>query len=120
MKSSQIHIIVHRNSQGAMPFAEWLNSLKDERGKAQIAMTLDKIQAGNTGPLKQVTGYKDLSEIRIKAKGPGYRLYCIQDGPTLIILLAGGIKTTQSRDLTKAAEEANDYRKQKRNRGSVE
>ena len=80
-------------------FHEWLQSLRDHRAKAIIVKRIDRLAAGNLGDIKAVGG--PVRELRI-AYGPGYRLYCVQRGSTIIVLLCGGDKSSQSRDIAKA------------------
>jgi putative addiction module killer protein len=91
-----------------LAFANWLDRLKDQRGRARILARLDRLTVGNLGDVKPVGS--GMSELRI-AHGPGYRVYLVQRAAVLIILLCGGDKTTQSRDIARAkrmAEELND------------
>lgn len=80
-------------------FAKWLDRLKDRRGRARILARLDRLTLGNLGDVKPVGS--GVSELRV-AHGPGYRLYLVQRGTVLIILLCGGDKSTQRRDIARA------------------
>lgn len=80
-------------------FHDWLQGLRDHRARAIIVKRIDRLAAGNLGDIKTVGG--TLRELRIPY-GPGYRLYCIPRGSTLLVLLCGGDKSTQSRDIAKA------------------
>ena len=80
-------------------FHTWLQGLRDHRAKAIIVKRIDRLATGNLGDIKPVGG--SVRELRI-AYGPGYRLYCVQRGSTLIVLLCGGDKSSQSRDIAKA------------------
>ncbi len=80
-------------------FAKWLDRLKDQRGRVRILARLDRLTLGNLGDVKPVGS--GVSELRI-AHGPGYRIYLVQRGTVLIILLCGGDKSTQSRDIARA------------------
>jgi putative addiction module killer protein len=80
-------------------FDHWLSTLRDRRALARIAARLDRLAAGNPGDVEPVGN--GLSELRINY-GPGYRVYFIQRGPVLIILLCGGDKSSQSRDIKQA------------------
>ena len=80
-------------------FDKWLKALKDVRGRAIILVRIERLAAGNAGDVKPVGG--GLSELRI-AYGPGYRIYWKRQGQTLILLLAGGDKSTQVADIAKA------------------
>jgi putative addiction module killer protein len=80
-------------------FQDWLDGLKDLRVQIRIVARLRLAEAGNLGDWKSVGG--DVSEMRVDA-GPGYRLYFTRRGSLLIVMLAGGDKSTQSRDIKRA------------------
>ena len=80
-------------------FRKWLAGLRDERARARILKRLDRAQAGNLGDVAPVG--EGVSEMRI-FHGPGYRLYFVQRGSELIVLLCGGDKSTQAADITEA------------------
>lgn len=80
-------------------FAKWLDNLRDIRGKARVLIRIERLASGNAGDVKPVG--EGISEMRINY-GPGYRVYFIQRGGELIILLAGGDKSSQSRDIKAA------------------
>ncbi|WP_347268908.1 type II toxin-antitoxin system RelE/ParE family toxin [Paracoccus sp. (in: a-proteobacteria)] len=80
-------------------FDRWLSDLRDRRAIARIAARLDRLAAGNPGDVEPVG--EGVSELRINY-GPGYRVYFIQRGPVLVILLCGGDKSTQSKDIRQA------------------
>ena len=82
-------------------FSKWLVELRDIRARARIQARIDRLELGNVGDAKPVGG--GVSEMRIDY-GPGYRVYFIQQGTQLIILLAGGDKKTQSRDISRARD----------------
>lgn len=79
-------------------FAAWLGKLADTRAKARIVGRIARVELGNLGDWKRFDG---LLELRIDT-GPGYRLYAAQRGMTLVILLCGGDKRSQSRDIERA------------------
>ncbi len=87
-------------------FDTWLKKLKDVRGKARIIRMLDRLAQGNAGDVRPIG--KGLSELRLDV-GPGYRVYYLQDGDTLILLLCGGDKSTQQKDIDKAHELAGSW-----------
>lgn len=80
-------------------FSEWLRNLKDRQARARIAIRLDRLEEGNPGNSKSVG--EGVVELKIDF-GPGYRIYYIQRGEVLIVLLCGGDKTTQARDIQRA------------------
>ena len=80
-------------------FAEWLSSLRDSKAKAKILVRLTRMELGNLGDHKSIGN--GLSEIRIDY-GPGYRLYYTKNGNTILILLVGGDKSSQQKDIERA------------------
>lgn len=83
-------------------FANWLKSLKDVRAQARIFMRINRLEAGLLGDVKFFNG---IGELRVDY-GPGYRVYFVQRGNEIIILLCGGDKSTQSKDIKQAIEMA--------------
>jgi putative addiction module killer protein len=82
-------------------YSRWFNSLRDRQARARIDIRIRRLSIGNPGDVKPVG--KGVSELRIDY-GPGYRVYFIQRGETLIVLLAGGDKRTQNRDIKTALD----------------
>jgi len=80
-------------------FAEWMVGLRDLRARAKIAARIDRLALGNPGDVEPVG--EGVSELRIHF-GPGYRVYFKRQGPTLIVLLCGGDKSAQARDIKAA------------------
>ena len=80
-------------------FQVWLDRLKDLRAQVRIATRLRLAEAGNLGDWKAVGG--EVSEMRVDV-GPGYGLYFTRRGSILIVMLAGGDKSTQARDIKRA------------------
>ena len=80
-------------------FSDWFKNLRDARAKARIAVRIDRLILGNPGDVKPVGA--GVSELRIP-NGPGYRLYYVQKGDQLVILLCGGHKGSQRRDIVTA------------------
>lgn len=80
-------------------FAKWLDGLNDIRARARIMVRIERLAAGNPGDVRPVG--EGVSELRIDY-GPGYRVYYRKHGRTVIILLAGGDKRTQSKDIKAA------------------
>jgi putative addiction module killer protein len=86
-------------------YINWFESLRDRQARARIDIRIRRLSVGNPGDVKPVG--QGVSELRIDY-GPGYRVYFIQTGETLIILLAGGDKRTQARDIKTALTLAQD------------
>jgi putative addiction module killer protein len=82
-------------------YARWFESLRDRRARARINARIRRLSLGNPGDVRPVGA--GVSELRI-AYGPGYRVYFVQRGQALVILLAGGDKDTQDRDIRVAIE----------------
>jgi putative addiction module killer protein len=82
-------------------YIDWFASLRDRQARARIDIRIRRLSTGNPGDVKPVG--QGVSELRIDY-GPGYRVYFVQRGETLIILLAGGDKRTQDRDIKTALE----------------
>jgi putative addiction module killer protein len=80
-------------------FSGWFERLRDLRAKAQIIRRLERLEAGNPGDVEPVG--EGVSELRIDY-GPGYRLYFTQHGLSWVLLLCGGDKKSQKRDITRA------------------
>ena len=89
-------------------FRKWLVKLKDERARAAIASRLDRLSYGHAGDAEPVG--QGISELRIHY-GPGYRVYFQRHGDAIIVLLCGGEKSTQTRDIKAAKRLANEWRK---------
>jgi putative addiction module killer protein len=79
-------------------FSDWLEGLRDQRAKARIASRLARLANGNLGDHKR---FDALLELRVDY-GPGYRLYAVQRGNALVIVLCGGDKGSQDRDIARA------------------
>ena len=80
-------------------FSKWLDDLRDLRARARVQVRIERLAAGNPGDVKSIGS--GASEMRIDY-GPGYRVYFLQRGRELIILLAGGDKQTQPADIAVA------------------
>lgn len=101
-----VEIRQYQTADGRIPFAEWMDSLRDPKGRQAILARIARMQAGNRGDWKALgTG---LFELRLPT-GPGYRLYCGHDGATLVLLLCAGSKRTQTRDIEHARDYWKDY-----------
>jgi putative addiction module killer protein len=86
-------------------FAHWLDDLRDLQARARVQVRIERLAAGNPGDVEPVG--EGVSELRINY-GPGYRVYFKKLGRELIILLAGGDKSTQAKDIKAALRLARD------------
>jgi putative addiction module killer protein len=82
-------------------FRRWLSSLADQRARAKIASRVERLGLGNPGDVAPVG--EGISEMRVPY-GPGYRVYFKQTGKTVVLLLCGGDKSTQQKDIKRAKE----------------
>jgi putative addiction module killer protein len=80
-------------------YRDWINSLRDRAGRARIQVRVDRLVRGNPGKHRVLTD--GVCELKINY-GPGYRVYYTQRGDVMIVLLAGGDKSTQSQDIQTA------------------
>jgi putative addiction module killer protein len=80
-------------------FDAWLAALRDRVARSRILIRIDRLTMGNPGDVQPVGA--GVSEMRV-AYGPGYRVYFVQRGDTLVILLCGGDKSTQGHDIARA------------------
>ena len=99
-------LLRYQREDGKVPFSDWLNGLRDRRAQAQIRVRLQRLAAGNLGDIKAVGG--GLSELRIHL-GPGYRVYLAQHGETWVLLLSGGDKSSQQKDIETARNYLRDW-----------
>ncbi|MGS1003075.1 type II toxin-antitoxin system RelE/ParE family toxin [Burkholderia glumae] len=88
-------------------FSDWLRALKDVRGAAKIQVRIDRLLDGNPGDSKSVGG--GVMEMRIDY-GPGYRVYFTQKRGVFVLLLCGGDKSSQSKDIARAHELASELK----------
>ena len=82
-------------------FADWFENLRDRQARSRVDVRIRRLSIGNPGDVEPVG--EGVSELRVDY-GPGYRVYFVRRGPALVILLAGGDKRTQSRDIRRAIE----------------
>ena len=82
-------------------YADWFDGLRDREARSRILVRIRRVSLGNMGDVKALG--EGVSELRI-TYGPGYRVYIKQQGDTLVILLAGGDKSSQKRDVGRAKQ----------------
>lgn len=99
-------VIAYRDSAGKEPFTDWLNDLRDPPTRRRILKRLLRMEQGHYGDVKSVG--EGVKELRFFF-GPGYRIYFGEDGDTLVILLCGGDKDSQSRDVEQAQHYWQEY-----------
>ena len=88
-------------------YRDWIDRLKDRVGRARILVRVDRLIDGNPGQYRDLTD--GISELKIDV-GPGYRVYYSQRGSRLLLLLIGGDKSTQHKDVVKAIQLARSYK----------
>ena len=98
----------YQTEMGRNPFREWLHSLRDAEARARIRVRLNRVRLGNLGDCKPVG--EGVMEFRLDF-GPGYRVYFGQAGDVLVILLCGGDKRTQTRDIATAKQYWQSYKR---------
>jgi len=96
-----IDLLRYQREDGREPFTEWLNTIRDKIAAARIRIRLRQVEAGNFGDCDTVG--ESVIELRIHV-GAGYRVYCARHGKTIVLLLCGGDKSTQDRDIKRAKE----------------
>ncbi len=102
----EIEIEIYETANGKRPFEIWIKGIKEIHTKAKILTRIDRLKLGNFGDCK--TLQEGVCELRIHY-GPGIRIYYGKIGNKVILLLCGGDKSSQSRDITKAKEYLKDY-----------
>ncbi len=107
-KDELIQVEEYLTDQGQCPFAEWLSALKDVTGRALLRKRINRLRRGNFGTTETLGN--GLFELKIYY-GPGYRVYFGRDGETIVILLCGGDKGSQKRDIERARKYWDDYRR---------
>lgn len=107
-------LLTYLTNQDVCPFDDWLDSLKDQRAVAQIQKRLIRVELGNLGDFKSVG--EGVYELRI-FYASGFRIYFGQQGSDIVILLCGGDKSTQSKDILLAKKYWADFVKRRRANG---
>ena len=100
----------YTDEQDKSPYAEWLASLRDARARARVIMQVDRMELSLFGDSEPVGD--GLSEVKIHY-GPGYRVYYGKEGPDAYVLLCGGDKSTQSKDIKRAKTYWQEHKRRK-------
>lgn len=108
MPTFPFEIDYYVTERGDKPFKNWLEGLRDVQGRARIRVRLDRVRLGNLGDHRSVG--EGVQELRIDC-GPGYRVYFGIEGRHVILLLLGGDKSSQRRDITRAKEYWHDHQR---------
>ena len=107
MSGPRITVDYYETLTGKQPYREWFDSLRDKKTQARIQIRVDRLEDGNPGKCEPVGS--GVMELKVDF-GPGYRVYFGQIGAQIVILLTGGDKDSQQRDIKRAHEYWNDYR----------
>lgn len=105
-------IVFYADEDGKEPFQVWIDNLRDKQGRRRIINRLFRVQQGNYGDVEPIG--EGLSELRLFF-GPGYRVYFGEDAGNIVVILCGGDKASQSRDI----ETAKDYWKEYKSRAQT-
>ena len=97
----------YQTSAGKQPFVEWLQGLKDRQARTRIEARLARVAVGNLGDVEPAGA--GVLELRIDW-GPGYRVYFSRLGEVIVLLLCGGDKRTQQKDIQRAKDYLEDYK----------
>lgn len=114
-----IELLYYQTADRKQPFAEWLSALRDKQARGRVRIRLARLRAGNFGDCEPVG--EGVLELRIDW-GPGYRVYFARLGQVVLILLCGGDKRTQDKDIERAKDYFKDYKAraaQQKPRGSA-
>ena len=111
MESSQRTIEFYRTGKARQPFTEWLYGLKDFKGQSRIEIKLDRLRLGNFSGCASLGG--GVHELKVDF-GPGYRVYFGDVDNVVVLLLCGGDKSTQAKDIDLAKKYWADYKKRDR------
>lgn len=106
---AEYEIEIYVNEIGQKPYIEWFKSLGDGKAKLALTVRLQRLRNGNFGDHKIFDG---LFELRINL-GPGYRIYCAKVDKRLVLLLGGGDKSTQDKDIKKCISYLQEYKRRK-------
>lgn len=98
-------VLIFKTADGKEPFWDWLFSLRDKALRNRIEARIERLKHGNYGDHKRFGG---IIELRLDF-GKGYRVYCAEEGNKIVILLTGGDKSSQDKDIKEALEYWREY-----------
>ncbi len=110
----EIEIEFYQDPSGRCPFDDWFESLKELNTRAKILTRLDRLRLGNFGDCKGLGD--EIAELRIHY-GPGIRIYYSKTGNKIMLLLCGGNKSSQSKDISRAKEYIKEYQSRGKKHG---
>ena len=111
---TEIDIEIYESPSGKRPFEEWIKDIREVHTRAKILTRIDRLKMGNFGDCK--TLQDGVCELRIHY-GPGIRIYYGKIGNKLVLLLCGGDKGSQEKDIGKAKEYLKDFQSREKNHG---
>ena len=106
VQQAEYQIEYYQESGGRVPFRDWLERLRDGAAVARIRVRLNRLRIGNFGVVRALGD--GVSELKID-NGPGYRVYYAMSGKTVVLLLVGGDKSTQRKDIVTAKQYWKEY-----------
>ncbi len=109
METEPREVIYYKKEGGVVPFLQWLYSIKDGVTKARIRIRIDRVAAGDLGDYHPVG--EGVNELRLNY-GPGYRIYFGFDGQKIIVILCGGDKGSQNKDIRLAKKYWKNYKEE--------
>ena len=110
----EIDIEIYQTANGKRPFESWLRDIREVHTRAKIRMRLDRLKMGNFGDCKTIS--EGFCELKIH-HGPGIRIYYGKIGKKIVLLLCGGDKGSQAKDIIKAKKYLKDYQMIEENHG---
>jgi len=106
-----MRLLRYQKKDGTVPFTDWLIGIRDKAVQARIRLRLKRLAAGNLGDIKPVGG--GVSELRLHF-GAGYRVYLVQHGSSWVLLLCGGTKSSQQKDIALAKHYMADWKERRK------
>ena len=107
---------VYETRDGIQPLMDWLRGLRDQKARIAVRVRLDRMHLGNFGECEPVG--EGVSEMKLHL-GPGYRVYFGMIGKTIVLLLCGGAKKSQDKDIRRALEFFRDHKQREKEDGRL-